>query len=303
MKREQLRRELAKEVMRLKVDEQVPTYRQLSQRFKSSLGTVSSVMAEFEEDGVVRIERRGWAGTFLHYRDLSRLWSIARNGSPLVIAFPLPSTRVCEGLATAVKEQLSRSQIETFLIFLRGSLNRLQALRQQRCHAVAVSRFAAGLMCGPGERPVLELPPRTYIQEHRVFYAPGLDPYATNHLRVGMDRSSIDIQCLTELEFAGKDVQFVDTNYMRYAQMLETRQVDAVIWDIDDTIGRLGVDVKSRQLSGHVLQQIEYHNTRACFVAGVDDVITETVLIECLQTDELLAIQGAVIEGSRVPEY
>jgi hypothetical protein len=303
MKREQLRQELAKEVMRLKVGEQVPTIRQYSQRFKSSLGTVQSVLAEFEEAGAVRIERRGWMGTFLHDRDLSRLWSIARNGSPLVIAFPLPSTRICEGLATAVKEQLSRSQIETFLIFLRGSRNRLQALRQQRCHAVAVSSFAAKLMCGPGERPVLDLPPHTYIQEHRVFYAPGVDPYTTSHLRVGMDHSSIDIQCLTELEFAGKDVQFVDTNYMRYAEMLNKRQVDAVIWDIDETFGRLGVDVNSRPLSDHVVRQIGHRNTQACFVAGIDDVITETVLNECVQTDELLAIQGAVMEGSRVPEY
>ena len=78
MKRELLKQELAKELMSLHIGEQVPTIRQYSDKFKSSVGTIQSVIAEFEECGAVHIERRGWMGTFLQNRNVRQLWSIAR---------------------------------------------------------------------------------------------------------------------------------------------------------------------------------------------------------------------------------
>lgn len=303
MKREILRQTLAKELLALSLGEQIPTIRYFADLHKSSVGTIQSILAEFEESGAVEIERRGWMGTYLHSKNLGQLWSIARNGNPLVIAFPLPSTRICEGLATGVKELLSQNQIETFLIFLRGSRNRLQALRQGRCHAIVVSSFTAHEMCSPGERIVLELPPKTYVQEHRVFYSDDPAKWGNRRLRVAMDRSSTDIQRLTELEFEGEAVDYIPTTYMRYAQMLKQRQVDALIWDIDETHIRLGSEAPSRPLSDRVLNKIKGKNTQASFIAASDDLTTPAILLGSLKIDELLRIQKAVMDGKRVPEY
>ena len=303
MKRELLKQELAKELMSLHIGEQVPTIRQYSDKFKSSVGTIQSVIAEFEECGAVHIERRGWMGTFLQNRNVRQLWSIARNGNPLVIAFPLPSTRICEGLATGVKELLSQNQIEAFLIFLRGSRNRLQALRQMRCHAIVVSGFTADEMCGPKEGQVLDLPEKTYVQEHRVFYVSGVFESQKKPLRVAVDRSSTDIQRLTELEFEGQNVEFIPTTYMLYAQMLNHHEVDAAIWVTGETAVRCGCEIHSRPLSERVLNKIDNRNTRACFVNSKSDKITEIVLRECLDLSGLLNIQRAVVRGDQVPEY
>jgi hypothetical protein len=303
MKRELLKQELAKELMSLQIGGQVPTIRQYADLLKSSVGTIQSILAEFEECGAVHIERRGWMGTLLQDRNISQLWSTARNGSPLVIAFPLPSTRICEGLATGVKELLSRSNIEAFLIFLRGSRNRLQALRQSRCHAIVVSGFTADEMCGTNESHVLNLPEKTYVQEHRVFYAGGMNGSQKQPLRVAVDPSSTDIQRLTELEFEGQNVEFIPTTYMLYAQMLNHHEVDAAIWEVVETVGRLGTDVPSRTLSERVLKKISNRNTQARFVTSKDDKITEIVLRECLDITELLKIQQSVVHGDRVPEY
>lgn len=303
MKRELLRQALARELISLQIGDQVPTIRQLADLLKSSVGTIQSILAEFEECGAVHIERRGWMGTILQKRNIGQLWSIARNGSPLVIAFPLPSTRICEGLATGVKELLTRNQIETFLIFLRGSRNRLQALRQMRCHAIVVSGFTADEMCGPSERKVLDLPAKTYVHEHRVFYSDNLLNKADRPLRVAMDPSSTDIQRLTELEFEGQAIEYIPTTYMLYAVKLNKKEVDAAIWDVDETFGRLGNKVPSRPLSERVLNRIGERNTQACFVVSKDDLLTETIVRDCLAADAVMKIQKTVMAGRRVPEY
>lgn len=303
MKRETLRQTLAKDLLAIPEGEQIPTIRYFADLHKSSVGTVQSILAEFEEGGAIETERRGWMGTYLHRKNLAQLWSIARNGSPLVIAFPLPSTRLCEGLATGVKELLSQNQLETFLIFLRGSRNRLQALRQGRCHAIVTSSFTAHEICGPEEKIILELPPETYVQEHRVFYSCDPEQLQGRRLRVAVDPSSTDIQRLTELEFESESVEYVPTTYMLYAQMLKQRQVDAVIWHVDLTNLQLGNEVFSRPLSEHVLRRIQGTDTQASFIAASSDATTPAIIQGCLRVEDLLRIQKAVVAGERIPEY
>ena len=57
-----------------------------------------------------------------------------------------------------------------FLIFVRGSRQRLQAVRDGRCHLAVMSGFAAAQLCGPEDAVVVGLPALTYNTGHRVFY-------------------------------------------------------------------------------------------------------------------------------------
>src|SRR5690554_2442468 len=280
MKREQLRQIIAQDLLEAQLDQQLPTIREYAGLHRSSIGTVQAIFAEFERDGAIKIERQGWMGTYLRGRSLQQLWSAAQGGDPLVIALPLPSTRICEGLATAIKTLFGENGIETFLIFLRGSRRRLESLRRQRCHAAVISMFAASTMCGPTEKCVLELPERTYAHEHRVFFRS--DVYTEGPLRVAIDRDSADLQRLTEIEFADADVEFISSTFLQYVQMLEQGIVDAVVWDTDEAKGRLPDSYPSRPLSDKVLQEIGTANTRATLVARRNDGPTDQVIRQCL---------------------
>src|SRR4029077_18124730 len=137
---------------------------------------------------------RGRRGAFLVERSVGRLWATAENG-PLVIGLPLASSPRYEALATAIKQLLTTAGLEVFLRFVRGSRQRLQAVRDGRCHLTVMSSFAASELCGPEEAPVLEPPPASYNPGHRVFYsAAAPDPHP---IRVIVDRHSADQQLLT----------------------------------------------------------------------------------------------------------
>lgn len=303
MKRERLRQILAQDLLELALGEQLPTIRELAAAHNSSIGTVQAILAEFEREGAIQTERQGWMGTYLRGRSLAHLWSAAQGGDPLVIALPLPSTLICEGLATGIKTLLAENGIEAFLIFLRGSRRRLEALRRKHCNAAVISTFAASTMCGAGEKCVLELPPQTYAQEHRVFYGRDPETIAHRQLRVAIDRDSVDLQRLTEMEFAEAEVEFVSATFLQYVQMLEQGTVDAVVWDTDEAKGRLPATHFSRPLSDRVLQQIGMTNTRASLVARHNDSPSEQVIRQCLDTPRLLQIQSEVMSGTRVPAY
>ena len=125
-------------------------------------------MTRLQEAGAVEIEMRGRLGAFMVDRSIGRLWAVAENDRPLVIAFPLASSPRYEALATAIKQLLVRSGIEVFLVFIRGSRQRLQSLRDGRCHLVVMSAFAAGGLCSPDDAVIAEPPPLTYNTGHRV---------------------------------------------------------------------------------------------------------------------------------------
>ncbi|MCC7210011.1 MAG: hypothetical protein IT323_22095 [Anaerolineae bacterium] len=188
-------------------------------------------------------------------------------------------------------------------MFLRGSRRRLEALRHQHCHGVVLSSFAAQDMCGPAERSVLKLPPQTYIREHRVFVRDGLKESPQRVIRVAIDRDSADLQRLAELEFQSNDVEFVPATFMQFGQLLESAQVDAIVWDVDEAKGKLPPTAYSRPLSDAVHQHIGHANTQANLVARCDDDVFATVIERSLNTSRLLKIQQEVLAGKRVPSY
>ena len=153
----------------------LPTVRELAREHHSSLSSIHFALSRLEESGAVEIESRGRSGAFMIGRSLAGLWGLAENGRPLVIALPLASSPRYEALATAIKQILTRESLEVFLVFVRGSRQRLEAVRDGRCHLAAMSAFAAAELCGPTDQVVVELPPLTYNTGHRVFYKAAAD--------------------------------------------------------------------------------------------------------------------------------
>ncbi len=301
LRQPELRRMLAAYLVAAEVESRLPTVRDLGDRFGASVGAVQGALTWLAQSGAVTIESRRGAGMVLKARSVGELWAAAQ-GEPLVIALPLPSNMRAQGLATGIKAAFAAEGVEAFLIFLRGSRHRLRALRSGRCHAVVMSALGAREACGPNETVLLELPPQTYAEAHRVYYVDrgaGRD----RKLRVVIDRDSADLQRLSELEFEDQDVDWVPATYMQFIQLMQDGRADAAVWDIDETIGRLPADFLSRPLSPQVLDRLDYSNTRATVVMRREDDVTRAVIADCLRGFEVVDIQREVMAGRRVPEY
>ena len=234
-------------------------------------------------------------------RSLSRLWAVAENGRPLVIALPLASSPRYEALATAIKQILTRESMEVFLVFVRGSRQRLQAVREGRCHLAAMSSFAAGELCSPDDSVVVELPPLTYNTGHRVFYtSTGTDSHP---LRVIVDRHSADQQLLTSLEFSGADVHLLPAMGVQIARLLAEGHGDAAVWTIDEMRVRWPDGVLDRPLSPAVRERVGDRDTRAVLVGRSVDAGVLGAVTASIDGAEVEQIQLDVMAGRVVPEY
>ncbi len=279
----------------------LPTVRELARQHHSSLSSIHFAIARLEEAGAVTIEMRGRRGAFMVGRGLDRLWSIAEGGRPLVVAFPLASSPRYEALATALKQILTRVGLEVFLIFIRGSRQRLQAVHDGRCHLAAMSGFAASELCGAEDAVVVELPPFTYNTGHRVFYT----ATNTDHhpLRVIVDRHSADQQLLSALEFTGVETVTVPAMGAQIARMLAEGHGDAAVWTIDEMRVRWPDGVLDRPLSQATRDHVGDRDTRAVLVGQAVDAAVLAAITAPLQGDEVERIQLDVMAGRVVPEY
>jgi hypothetical protein len=278
----------------------LPTIRELAHDHGSSLSSIHAAIGRLEEAGAIQIETRGRLGAFMVERSVGRLWAIAENG-PLVISLPLASSPRYEALATALKQLLTGAGLEVFLIFVRGSRQRLQTVREGRCHLTVMSRFAASELCGPEDSVVVELAPDSYNTGHRVFYlADNPDPHP---VRVIVDRHSADQQLLTALEFSGSDVTLVPAMPAQITRLLANGQADAAVWTIDEMqVGRPD-GILDRPLRAEVRQQIGDRMTRAVLVGRAANAALLRAVTTPIQSDAVAQIQLDVIAGRVVPEY
>jgi hypothetical protein len=279
----------------------MPTVRDLAMRFGASLGGTQAVLASLAADGVVVSHHRGRSGAILEQRSVGKLWAAARE-EPFVIALPLPSTRRIHALATAIKSVLAGAQVEAYLQFIRGSQQRLAALRSNRCHAIVMSALAAGSLTGSDETIVLELNPGSYVKEHRVLVRADVMTGAVDRLRVGVDSDSVDFVRLTDLEFPIR-ASTQTGSYMLLADLLNQGRIDALVWDAEEGFASPGADVADRPLSPATLDAIGASNTIAAVVARAADTAVAHVVRAAMRVPWIVQVQEEVLDGRRTAEY
>lgn len=278
----------------------LPTVRELARDHQSSIASIHVAIGRLEEAGAIKVATRGRLGAFLVERSIGGLWAAA-DGGPLVVSLPLASSPRYEALATAIKQLLSQAGLEVFLIFVRGSRQRLLAVRDGRCHLAVMSRFAATELCGPDDDVVLELGPHSYNTGHRVFYSAATrDPHP---IRVIVDAYSVDQQRLTALEFTGADVVSMPATTPQITRLLENGQADAAVWTIDEMLVRRPVGILDRPLDPRVATLIGDMDTRAVLVGRHADAAVLRAVTAPIDVAEVARLQVDVIEGRVVPEY
>jgi hypothetical protein len=295
-----LTRKLAGNLLSMAEGERLPTVRELATQYGASVGSISNALTTLEEGGLIRITRRGHLGSYLAYRSVGMLWSLAGDGS-MVVANPLPSHRRFEGLAGGMKAQLSAAGIQAYMIFMRGSFARIDALRTQKCHAVVMSTFAAKRLCTDREEILLTLPPETYVGRPKLYYRE--DALNKPVLRVALDRSSCAHLQLTQLGFRDQEVVFVDTNALQIRRQMMEGAIDAAMFVTDEYEYGLLPGVVEMPLPAHVEESIGTTDTSASLVIRSGDSLVREVLLAALDLKALVEFQQSVLMGEIIPDY
>lgn len=281
--------------------ERILNIREMSSSLHMSVGAISSALNRLQDIGAVNIEKRGHMGSYLTRMSVSKLWNLLGQG-PLVIALSLPMHSRFEGLATGLKAAFEKVGIEAYLIFVRGSGTRLKALHDNRCHAVLMSGLAAEELTEKENEVLLSLPPTTWLSGYGIFYRTQ-QREAGRPLRVGVDIQSYDARKLTELEFAGQNIEIRCISYIYITKLLKKGEIDAIVWNTDQLDDLIRPGISYRPLSDRVMELVGQKALSTVFVGRKGDAVVRAVLRASIDPVELMEIQKQVVDGKMIPEY
>lgn len=293
---------IAKELLELEVGNKIPRVVDYSVKLSIGRGTVQIALGLLEELKAIRLEPRGHLGTYLVDKDIELLQEIA-GIAPLIGSMPLPYSRKYEGLATGMVEAFELFGKKINLSYMRGGLNRIESVRTKRSDFSIVSKMTAhnSLVKYPILKIFKSLGVKSYVSAHKIFLADSNETTISNGMRIGIDLDSPDQKELTFNEFKGMDVEYVHINYMQLFDMLDSQQLDAAVWSVDDK--RITKTFKSIDFQSPVAKEILEDTSEAVVIIDGDREEEITEKWGHVEIKDILAIQQQVESGGKIPRY
>ena len=293
---------IAQELIQLEVGAKIPRVSDYSEKLNFGRGTVQSALSLLEEMKAIQLEARGHLGTYLIKKDNNLLSEIA-GISPLIGSMPLPYSRKYEGLATGIMESFQLTGKKIYLTYMRGGLNRIETVRSMRSDFAIVSKMTAEKILADYSnlKIIKRLGPYSYVSAHKIFLADPTADQVRDGMKIGVDMDSLDQKNLTFAEFEGRNVAFIDVNYMQLFDMLFSKKIDAAVWNTDDR--RMSRTFKTIDFQSSAAKEISEGTSEAVIMI---DGTRENEILEkwnAVEVDKILEIQASVESGDRLPSY
>ncbi|MEE6273305.1 GntR family transcriptional regulator YhfZ [Georgenia wangjunii] len=288
--------QLAEMLSGYELGDRIPNVEGLTAQLHCGKGTVQAAFAALEQAGALALRSRGHLGTFIDAIDHPLLWELAGHRT-VTIAMPLPYSRRYEGLATGLHATFRDHSIPMSLMFMRGSVERVGALREDRTDLVVLSALAASYE--PDVEVVHDFGPETYVHSHCVIVSEGRDPQDPT-LRVAVDRSSADLLALVEQVFGELPPErLVEVSYNQLDHAFHSGAIDATVWNADEVRAHITAPIDVHPLP----QAAGIDNTRAVVVRMRKEQPVAVGVREALTDPAVTAIAAGVVDGRTTPTY
>jgi hypothetical protein len=211
------------------------------------------------------------------------LWQLSGR-QPLRVAVTPPGAPDQYGLATALCDLLAESGVPVRLKFMRGAQRRLKALSNNEADVATLSKQAQQSLSEEwqGELAAVEGGPVQYYNPSLLIVVErGKQRKERPVRRVGIDRDSPDHVALTEAEFAGMNVEFVDCRFIEVPTAILLGEIDAGVWHRRLTLippELAGLKVRPMRNTGVLVSSSDIVSAVLCFQAK--DSACEAVLRE-----------------------
>jgi hypothetical protein len=300
---------LAGDLLCRNLDERLPTYIEYQELLGFGSGTVQKAMRTLESVGAVRTRARGRQGTFIIDRSFGRLWAIAGLGL-LTGTMPLPDSSEGLGLATGLREQFDKLEMDLQMRYMHGSAARLRAVREGRADFAVLSQAAAETARAAEPDRVwnrLDLGPHSYASEGSIMVVmyPGVVEAGAEAIRVvGIDPDSYDHTRLTHTEFpVSAGYRYEAHDYPSLPAAVAEGRVDAAVWHrtvLPVPVDLIGFKVRpfQRDASVSLLDSL----CRAVLLAPCDRPELNAIL-QRLDVTNISETQGRVVRNEVLPSF
>lgn len=291
--------ELAREFLRLNCGDRISTVTQLCEKFNTARGTVQIALKYLNDSEAITLVPRGALGTFVEKINYRHLLEIA-DIKTIVGVMPLPYSKLYEGLATGIYQSVKEMGFPLYLAYMRGAQNRIELLEEHRYSFAITSRLAAETFISQGKELaiVMDFGCNTYVSEHGIIFHDQHQVSINDGMRIGIDRSSIDQSVLTMKCCEGHNVQYVDVFYNQILEKLDSGEIDAAVWNIDELKDTIWKD-------RYIIPDNQYAkmNTETVIVVNRSEDYLGHILHKFINQQLVVDIQRRVLEEDFIPCY
>ncbi|MDO5323866.1 MAG: YhfZ family protein [Clostridia bacterium] len=285
-------------VMHLEGKDRMPSVKQFAESYGVGTGTVQGAFQNLKDSGAIELNACGASGTYLVSVDQRKLFDVCNYGE-IICLMPLGANACLRGLATGIYESVSEKKLPIHILFARGSRNRVNMIKREKCDLTVMSRLAYETALSAGETEI-EL-----IGE--IGRCPGGIgcitregvPFEYGKTKVAFDRYSYDhraINTLLKLPFAGRD----DCLDVQLADMVRVGEVEAALCERSSLGDGRGLDF--HELTA-LPQQAQDKLRRAVLVARRGEESLIQLLRLAITPEKVAKIQDEVMNGRRFEKY
>lgn len=291
---------LAKEFMTKEEGDRINTVAEYAQKYSLARGTVQSALKFLCELEAVDIDRRGHLGSFLTKIDYMKLLNVT-DINFIVGVMPLPYTKRYEGLATGLYNSEFAKRFSLNLAYMRGAVNRLESLVQDRYDFAVMSKLAAKhyIMDGHDVDIVLSFGRNSFVGNHALVFYDHETKTIADGMRIGIDSTSIDHELITRRLVAGKKVELLDMPYNVIKAKLFEGELDAAVMTLDEVRDK-DINYNTKLVD---LVVSNYENTEAVIVVKRDRLEIKKILEKYISKESVLEIQDSVLNNTLTPNY
>jgi len=286
----------------LEIGSRVPNISELCAQFNVGAGTVQAALKMLEAENAIELQSRGHQGTTLEKIDRINLWKLANN-SWICGAMPLPYTARLEGLATAFYKQFEKAAVPFNLQYIRGGKARIQKFVSGAFNFAICSKTTANLAKNDFSdiEVLMDFGPCSYMDHTGVVFSDELETEIRDGMKIGVDVFSYDHVYLNKRVCRDKEVTFIPLKYSELFAKLESKEIDASLWNWDEL---------QAKFSGKNIHRINERENAYVMDAGVavlvvrnDDKKLKLLLQDILNPEGIREIQNRVIDRKITPSY
>jgi len=291
---------LAKEFLTKEEGDRIDTVERYAEKLTSARGTVQSALKFLTEVHAVQIDRRGHLGSYLRKIDYLKLLQVS-DINFIVGVMPLPYTKRYEGLATGLYNSELSVKFSMNLAYMRGAINRLDSLLQERYDFAVMSRLAAEQFIAEGSsiEIVINFGKDSYVGNHAMVFHDQQIKTIHSGMKIGIDNSSRDQEMLTKEIVRGMDVELINMPYNSLKAKLFSGEIDAAIITLDEAKSN-GMNYNT-DLVNDVMD--DHKNTEAVIVVKRDKKEIRKILEKYIDRESVLDFQQKVVDNEIIPNY
>lgn len=292
---------VAAELFLLSKDDRMPIISELQEKYDLSRGTVQNALSFLKEIDAIETESKGHLGTYIKKIDYRILQSYVVKDQ-LTATMPLPYSKLYEGFATGLYLAFKESDIKLNMVYIRGSEDRIEAVKKGLYDMAVVSRFAAEheIRTNGTIDIALKFGPKSYLSEHVLLLASKEHESIIDGMRVGIDRDSLDHLMLTNEHIEGKNIELIEVPANQLIYALRENQIDAGIWNYDEII-----DKNYEDLNVQFIPLKEQHKAmnEAVIICQKDNLVIESICRKNIEVEKMLETQDKIKNGLMTPRY